>query len=325
MKLKRFFQNIAKRKKLLIITAVVAVLGLVGGIGSWWVSRNSPDRLLYESIALDPFAADPYTIQESLDTKGGDIRLEAFFKKDGTLRVQGTLACSVMSPTYGEIDLKVSLLQVDESAYMRIDKLSFAGMEDEELESKLNSIFTEKVIGKWILLMDDNPAYLGYKEYGVMFSGITAASNKMSAREVASKLKESKTITILDRKKISVAGRDATEYSLLLRRSAYSQFIDSIEPRYGYSDDVLDTIFTDDTIEGTVVIDNKTKKALSARQSVENQCSAFLNQFDPNAAQLLPRKMEVHTRTSPSGTADKATKPTESITVLEYFELLSEE
>jgi hypothetical protein len=323
---KRLFQAVAKRKKLLIITTgIVAVLGVAGGAGVWWMARNAPDRLLYESMALDPFAGNPYTIQENIDSGGGDIRVEMYFEKDGTLRAEGALSCSVSSSTLGDVDMKASVLQVNEFSYIRIDELSFNGMEDEQIQSQLNSLFTEKVNGKWIVFEDASPAYLGYEEHGVMFDGMGAVSNKIEAKEIARKVKENKVVTILDRKEISIAGKDATEYSLLLRRSAYAQFIDSVEPRFGYKDEVLDTIFTSDTIEATVVIDNKTKRILSSVQSMNNQCTDFLSQFDPDAAASLPRKTMLRSKTSPTGTADKASKPADYITLTEYIELLSEE
>jgi hypothetical protein len=321
-RIKTFF---AKRKKLVLITGVsLLALGVIGGGAAFWLSsRMTPEKMLYQ--ALSEIQSDnQYANEQVVNTDAGDMTFEAYATEDGTAKSEGSLECTGES-MYGRIELKMTLRQINESVYLRYDKLAFSGGDDQALNDELNTLYNEKMVGKWIIAEDKEWSYMGYKEYGVSFDGITAASNKLSNEQIIEKMKQHKVVEILNAREVSVAGKAATEYSLMVRRSAYDKFVDSVEPRYKYKDEMLDTIFTGDTQEMTIVVDNKSKQLLSSTYSMENPCVGFAGQYDPDSVEDMPETMTVRGTASKTGKADKLEKPTEFITLKDLETSLSEE
>lgn len=315
-----------KRKKIILIAGVaVALLGIGGGAAIWWMQRTTPEELLYQSIAQESVEGDTFATEESTNPEAGEVTFEAFFKKDGTIKSQGTLKCSAASAEYGRTDVTVTIMQINESTFMRYDSLVYSEGEDKEFEAESNKQFQDKLIGKWILVDDKDPTYLGYKEYGVLFGGVSAVSKKMSGQQIIEKMKEHKVVTILNSRDASLGSRAATEYDVLIRRSAYEKFIDSVEPRFKYKDATLDNIFVNDSEEMTAVVDNKTKEVISSSYSVGNLCLSFIEEHDTDAAAELPKKMTIESKTSATGKVDKLEKPAEYITLKELGELMGAE
>jgi hypothetical protein len=319
---KRIKTILAKRKRLLIIVgASVLLLGAAGGGTALWLSsRMTPEKLFYESLALGP-SDDAYMIEKSVGDKAGTAISEGILLEDGSVKGTGTLKCSASSLEYGGTEMNVTVQQFDGSVYLRYDELRYYDMVEKEWEAEQNAMYKNRVIGKWILFADEDAVVKADKEYGVNFELIGTTSDKLSAQEIADKMKESKAVTILNSRENTSDGTDVMEYNLLMRRSAYEKFMDSVESRYSEKDGVLDTMFLEDTVELTVAVDRKTKQVISMTYTMDNLCAAFISELDPDAAEELPKKMTITRTFSSKGTAEKLTEPTKQLTLEELNQI----
>lgn len=312
-----------KRKKLVILGA--AVLGsalLLAGTFGYVLTRTSPEKRFYEAMATE-VDKNLAGVEESIENPNAIFTGAAVFPDDN-LKLKAAMTCKAKSQYYGDITIKVSVNQLNEKVYMHFDEYSFANSDDKAWEDEANASMKDIFTGKWIQMREDDKQYLGYKEHGVYFGMVGATSKKMNASQIAEEVKKHKLITILNTRDTTIKGEAATEYSLSVRRSAYEKFMDSVAPGYKYKDDVLDTLFSDDQEDVTVVVSNSDPTNFYVSYSMENPCRDFITALDEEAAGELPTRVRIKSYAKPNSDVSKLAAPATFITEDEFDAQLAE-
>ena len=284
-----------------------------------WLTSPRPADNLYKALAKDT----PYghlVVEQSLD----DTPLEAqvHMTPDGTVRADGSATCSLDS-SLGHITLRLRILEINANDLVYFDEFSVTGSDNAARQAALNKYFNG-FTNKWIAIIDDDPQYAILKQHGVVFGSTSAVSSKVSGTEMAKKLRDSKAITIVSTDPVIEDGKQATKYNLEVRRSAYDNFMDSMEPNLdaGQKAKVLSSILPDDVNEVSVVVDNATGMVLSGTDSMDNLCYGFLSEFDPDAAAQLPKKLKFKTYYKTDDPLTQDVMPNSFLTSDEFSQLL---
>jgi hypothetical protein len=136
-------------------------------------------------------------------------------------------------------------------------------------------------------------------------------------------MKEEKVLTILNTREATFRGKDVTEYSILVRRSAYESMMDRLRANYTHKDVVLEYIFEDDdTIEASLMIDPKTGKVAGLKQSVSNPCVEFLLTLDEAAGEDLPARVDVESYYKPGTDVADAVEPANHVTIESIYDAI---
>jgi hypothetical protein len=313
---------VSKSKKIAIIVAVaVAVIGIGGGAAFWAMSRQTSEDRLYKAISQE--APYEFVSIEQMDNGDSQAKVKGIVTRDGNFKSDGEITCKSSITDLGDLQAKMRVRQVGSKVYLQYKHIGLSNGIDAETEQGYNEYFDKYFNGKWALVNDKEPMAEGYKKYGLAFSVIGAYSKSHETSEVLSIMREEKVLTLLNNRDSTFRGKDVTEYSVLVRRSAYESMIDRLRTNYMYKDDVLSYIFDDnDTIEASVMVDRETGKPLGATQSIANPCLDFLVALEESAGEDLTGRVEVTNYFVAGNDIPEATTPANAVKIEEIYDAI---
>lgn len=170
-----------KRTKLLIGAAIAVVAVSAGSFGAVkYVSAQSPENVLYAALASK--APDTMYGKESIvKSEGSDLQATFMINKDGVSKGEGKLVCSASSDESGQTSLDLTMRQINEKVYLRIDKMTVSGTGDESMESMVNELGRDMYAGKWIA-SDDLKSAEAFKEKRISFDSLGATAYNCGGR-----------------------------------------------------------------------------------------------------------------------------------------------
>ena len=312
------------RKKLVISGGIAAVLIALGGTGAWaYAASNSPEKILYSSLQQD-ILVEGHAKEVSLGNDNTKWLAYGGIGKNG-YKVTADMTCNAAGTDVGDLSMGIKLNQIDEKLYMKFEQVSVSNTGDAAMEAEANEYFKQHMAGKWIAMSEPEYAYKGYKEKGVMFGMLGAYSKKMSIADVNRLLQEHKVITINGTKDVIVDGKQAVEYDLSVRRSAYEKFMDDVAPHYPYKTYVMNALFDNDNEEVTLTMAKADKRILSFTYNATNPCAEMMSAVDPYAASEISEVMRIQNALSTEDKTKTITTPTNAISEEAFFEALLSE
>ena len=314
-----------KRNK--VMTTVAAALIILGIVASAWffLTRSTKEDALYNALLMDAATLQVPSVEESTGNADATLTATGVLARDDIIKSDASIACSAESPDLGTISLKMTMHQIDTQVFFRFDEFGFSNSGDPAWEQETNETLKALMVDKWVLARDEDKHTLGYKEHGVVFGVLGAYSKNMDSRKIIELLKKHKVITVLNTTEVTQDGKTGTEYTLLVRRSAYEKFMDSVAPGFPYKNDTLDTLFEGDTSELTVVIGKDDSSYARGTYTMENICRDFISEIDQAAADSLPKRIKIQSYTKPDSTVADLQKPAQYMTEDEFDALFAEE
>lgn len=295
--------------------ACVLAIGVTSAV--LWNIRPTPERLLYS--ALEKTDLHALTREES-EGIGYKIAAKSIYTKDNTAKGEAAIGCQA-DTVYGALRTQITMRLYNETQYFRIDSFELGSDPDDTEATELNAYFKNEVVGKWVELGDKNPSVATLRQEGLMFNYLGASGDELDSAEMVKKLKQSGAITIHSSKPVTRDGKEAVEYTLAVGRTAYRDFMDSIERDLEYENEIIEALFTSDTQDVNVVVDTQTRQVIEQTYTMENLCLPFVDIIDPSATVELSPTVRVTAKDVKGVDIPEATKPdTDDIMTMREFQ-----
>lgn len=240
------------------------------------------------------------------------------------LKLSAAIECTVPSAELGNVKIKVSARQINETIYLKIEDIVFPELSRDEVGALTETVNT--LSANWIKTSEPESAYDLFQKTGLYIGLENITAVNADEKKIADITKRNGVFTITSTKKAGSGSERYYEYRYTISRGALERAIKEYRPDIDMSllERALEDTFSEsDTEEGVKAVRIKDNKLLWSEYRTPNICLDLASLVGGDAA-TLPKKITIHEDVVNGSSADRTSAPNNTISEQEFDLLFAE-